>query len=140
MLRRFDGILRDFAELFSESLNPNRLNPNQFADVLRNFADLCGILRIFAEFCGFVYGILRNFAESLNPNRLNPNRLTADLECQVCAHRVQVIGPCSDALGRSVGGFCPEAKRCLEEAKCSEMQAETKGYAQKGIRVSVTNW
>ena len=54
----FCGILFFF---FSESLNPNRLNPNQFA-----------------ECCGFVYGILRNFAESLNPNRLNPNRLTAD--------------------------------------------------------------
>ena len=72
VLRRFDGILRDFADLFSESLNPNRLNPN-------HFSEFCGFLRIFAEFCGFVYGILRNFAESLNPNRLNPNRLTAEL-------------------------------------------------------------
>ena len=52
VLRRFDGILRDFADLFSESLNPNRLNPSQFAEC-------CGILRIFAEYCGF----LRNFAD-----------------------------------------------------------------------------
>ena len=75
VLRRFDGILRDFADFFSESLNPNRLNPNQFADFC---GFVCGLFADFAEFCGFVYGILRNFAESLNPNRLNPNRLTAE--------------------------------------------------------------
>ena len=79
VLRRFDGILRDFADLFSESLNPNRLNPNHFTD-FSVFPEFCG----FAEFCGFVYGILRNFVESLNPNRLNPNRLTADTRAVCC--------------------------------------------------------
>ena len=51
VLRRFDGILRDFA-FFSESLNPNRLNPNQFAE-------FCGCFQFFAEFGG----CLRNFAD-----------------------------------------------------------------------------
>ena len=78
VLRRFDGILWDFADFFSESLNPNRLNPNHFAEFCGLFAEFCGLLRNFADLCGIVYGILRNFAESLNPNRLNPNRLTAD--------------------------------------------------------------
>ena len=76
VLRRFDGILRDFADFFPESLNPNRLNPNQFAEFCGFFSEFRGILWILAEFCGFFNGILRNFAESLNPNRLNPDRST----------------------------------------------------------------
>ena len=74
MLRRFDG----FCGFFSESLNPNRLNPNQFADfcgflrnfkdvcvfvaeLLRNVADVCGIVRIFAECLRNVAEFSRNF-------------------------------------------------------------------------------
>ena len=56
VLRRFDGNLRDIAVFFSESLNPNRLNPNHFAEVCGFLAEFCGLL---ADFCGF----MRNFAD-----------------------------------------------------------------------------
>ena len=65
----FCRIPRNFAEFFAESLNPNRLNPNQFAEICFSFfSEFCGCLRNFADFCGFlriVYGILRNFADFL---------------------------------------------------------------------------
>ena len=79
MLRRFDGILRDFADFFSESLNPNRLNPNQFADFCGFVAEFCGFLRNVADFAEF----LRNFAEfcgitkpqSAKPQSLNSRKV-----------------------------------------------------------------
>ena len=60
VLRRFDRILRDFADVFSESLNPNRLNPNQFAEFCGFVAEFSGCLRNFADLFTEFYGILRN--------------------------------------------------------------------------------
>ena len=73
---------------FSESLNPNRLNPNQFAEFCGLFAEIYGFLRIVLRNFAVFYGISRNFAESLNPNRLNPNRLTAEPRAPAKEHRI----------------------------------------------------
>ena len=70
VIRRLDGILWDFVDFFSESLNPNRLNPNQFAF-------FCGL---FAEFCGFLRICLRNFAafcEITKPQSAKPQSLNS---------------------------------------------------------------
>ena len=72
VLRRFDGILRDFADFCSESLNPNRLNPNQFAEFCGFFSEFGGFLRFV---CGFLRIFLRNFAESLKPQSAKPQSL-----------------------------------------------------------------
>ena len=56
VLRRFDGILRDFAFFFGIT-KPQSAKPQSICGILRIF---CGSLRIFADFFTEFCGILRN--------------------------------------------------------------------------------
>lgn len=123
VLRRFDGILRDFVDCFSESLNPNRLTPNHFAECcgfLRNFAEFCGFLRnfadLFTEFCGITK------PQSAKPQSLNSRMFIVVgpdsyfmnrccVSCFDCMAGIALLRGSSPRLAQALAP-CVHARRC----------------------------